>query len=217
MLSWPKCLTEAETLSKIVNGMSISRFGDGEFACAFGIGNTTHGPNEKHALELRNILIAPAENCLPAIPTMDPKGPKYTNWARHQVRYYRLLDPNRVYGSVFVGQSLSAPWILTKEYVSAFRGVWTGKEVTAVCPVQTDGLLILLKQDRADVTWVSCPLTEAYSAIDQLVANCVEAGPKLVVMSAGPAATALANRLTLHGIQAIDLGRGVGVLLRFVP
>ena len=196
--------------------MSISRFGDGEFACAFGKGNATHKPNEKHAKELREILKSPEKNCLPAIPTMDPKGPKYPGWVRHQARYYNLVDPKRVYGSVFVGQSQSAPWILTKEYINTFRGIWSGKQVTAVC-APTHGLLKLLKQDGADVTWVVCPLTEAYSAIDQLEANCVEAGSKLVVISAGPAATVLANRLTLHGIQAIDIGRGAGVLLKFVP
>ncbi len=216
MPDWPKCLTEAETLSKIVNGMSISRFGDGEFACAFGKGNATHKPNEKHAKELRDILETPAKNCLLAIPTMDPKGPKYNGWVRHKVRYYRLLNPNRIYASVFVGQSQSAPWILTKEYTEKFRGIWSGKQVTAVCP-PTHGLIKLLQQDGADVTWVVCPRTEAYSAIDQLEVSCVNAGLKLVIISAGPMATVLANRLTYHGIQAIDIGRGAGVLLKFVP
>jgi len=215
-LPWPKCLTEAETLAAMVSGMSISRLGDGEIGIALGGGNTTHKANEALASELREILRNPAPLCLPAIPTMEHKSPKYSNWVRHKKRYYDsgIFDPERIYGSAFVGQTQSAPWIDTDEHVRAFRSLWKDKHTVGVTPEGDVSLEKLLRRDTQDVTMIYCTKLEAYSRIDELEASCVSLTPSIVVICGGPMASVLANRLTRHGIQAIDLGRGLGVVLR---
>lgn len=211
--AWPRCLSEAETLERMCGGTSLARLGDGELAIAQGKGNSTHAPNAALAKALRRILHDPAPNCLPAIPTMDPKSPKYGNWSRSKARFAPLFDPARVYGSAFVGRGDCAPWILRPDYFAAFRGLWAGRRVAAVCAAD-HGLRKLLAQDAAEVIWVECPKTEAFGALAAIEADCLAAGAALAVICAGPAATVLADRLARAGQQAIDLGRGAGMLLK---
>jgi hypothetical protein len=211
--AWPRCLTEDETLDRMCAGASLARLGDGELAIAQGKGNSTHAPNPALAKDLRRILHDPAPGCLPAIPTMDPKSPKYGNWSRSKARFAPLFDPARVYGSAFVGRSDCAPWILRPDYFAAFRGLWAGRRVAAVC-AEDHGLRKLLAKDAAHVTWVPCPKMEAYGALAAIEATCLAAGTTLAVICAGPAATVLADRLARAGLQAVDLGRGAGMLLK---
>lgn len=211
--AWPRCLSEDETLERMCAGASLARLGDGELAIAQGRGNSTHAPNPALAKDLRRILHDPAPGCLPAIPTMDPKSPKFANWLRCKARFAPLFDQAYVYGSAFVGRSDCAPWILRADYFASFRGLWAGRRVAAVC-AEDHGLCKLLAPDAAHVTRVACPKAEAYAALPAIEAACLAAGAEIAVICAGPAATVLADRLARAGLQAIDLGRGAGMLLR---
>jgi hypothetical protein len=209
---WPKCLTEEETLQKMLDGWSISRFGDGELAIALGSGNSTHKPNPKLAQEFREILVNPAPKCIPAIPTMRP-GPKLANWERSLARWSVLFDHRITYGSVFVGQSVSAPWILNDDFIREWRNIWRGKKVGLVSH-EVSALTKLVQQDDGVPVPILCPENEAYSKIDDVQKRCLDADVDLVLICAGPMATALANRLSSE-VQAIDFGRGLGVVLRY--
>ena len=213
MSAWPRCLSEDETLDRMRAGDSLARLGDAELKIAQGCGNSFHAPNPALAEDLRRILHDPAPGCLPAIPTMDPRSPKYGNWSRSKARFAPLFDRTRVYGSAFVGRSDCAPWILRPDYFAAFRGLWAGRRVAAVCAAD-HGLRKLLARDGAQVVWVECPKTEAYGALAALEAGCLAAGAALAVICAGPAATVLADRLARAGLQAVDLGQGAGMLLK---
>lgn len=222
MRDWPICLTESETLAKMQAGKSLARFGDGELAIALGMGNSTHKPNKKLADEYVHILRSPSAMCLPAIPTMDPKSPKYDAWAQRKGTFSRVLDMGRVYGSALVGQISSCPWIDTDEHVNGFREVWKGKRAVGVSSGKPKhdlngsdtSLQRVLSWDASEVILISCPAEEAYSEIDSIESACVKIRPDIVVACAGPMATALANRLAGRGIQCIDLGRGLGLILR---
>lgn len=194
-------------------GWSIARLGDGEFSIALGGGNATHAANPVLAKELRGVLKAPADGCLPAIPTMNPADPRYAGWSRHRTRYARIVDMKRIYGSAFVGRTKSAPWIGTAEHADRFRRLWTGKKVVAVSH-DFGGLSGLLEGEAAAVRWIKSPQTEAYAVIDDLESACLAVGADIAVLSTGPCATVLANRLAKKGLHAIDLGRGIGVILK---
>jgi hypothetical protein len=209
---WPHCLTEDETLDRLCAGWSISRFGDGELAIALGSGNCTHAANPKLAREFCEILLNPSAGCIPAIPTMRP-GPKLMNWERSKARWSVLFDPRMEYGSVFVGQSLSAPWILNDAFMRKWRSIWAGKKVGLVSH-EVSALTKLVEQDGATAVPILCLENEAYSQIDDVEQRCLGADVDLILICAGPMATALANRLAPK-IQAIDFGRGLGVVLRY--
>jgi len=215
-MAWPTCFTEDQTLDMLVLGMSIARFGDGEFGCAFGKGNTTHAANPRHAEELKRILVDPTKGCLPSIPTMNMKDERVGFWTQRLHKYSTLLNMKFTYGSAFVGRTKSAPWIATDEYAEKFRSIWAGKTVTAVAsdPVS---ITKMLRRNANMVHYVQCPLKETYLQKDRIINECLDTKCDVVILACGPAATVIADQLTKHGIQAIDLGRGVKFLMRQGP
>lgn len=210
---WPVCLTEAETVDRILAGDSLSRFGDGELGIALGSGNSTHAASADLAAELRAILKSPPPGLLPAIPTMDPRISNFENWARSGPRYYRILDPKRVYGSAFLGRPKAAPWVADPAHLARYRSLWRGRRVVGVGPADHP-LGKLIEPTAASFQFIECPASEAYSEADRIVKACRKSGADLAVLCAGPAATAMAARLCSLGMQAVDIGRGSGVMLK---
>lgn len=208
---WPAVLGEFETIAMVEQGWSISRYGDGEIGLIDGRGYPGQEPSAALSAELRAILTAPAARCLPCIPTMDQKSPRYATWPQYAARYRRVLDLHRVYGSAFIGCRAKCPWIDTAEYVRRLRALPVGKRAIALAPadiVAADLRPII----PALAAVIECPKTQAYDVIDQLERDCVAAAPELVLITGGVMATCLANRLAARGIQGVDWGRAVGLL-----
>lgn len=235
MRDWPRILSEARTLDRCVAGASLARLGDGEFKLALGRAITSHAAHPALTRELRTMLRDPHPDCVVAIPPMDPASPRRAFWEPHKKRFARIVDLGATYGSALVGQSLGAPWVDTDEHVDAFRSLWRGKSVVAVSTGSREAARLrvwrgdelvsvhaggdgslerMLLWDAAEVLPLLCPQTEAYAVIDEIETRCVEARPDIVVACAGPMATALAHRLAARRIQCIDLGRGLGLILR---
>ncbi len=215
-MTWPTCLTEEQTVDKLIEGMSLSRFGDGEFGCAFGGGNSTHAASPKHAEELKRILMNPTDGCLVGIPTMNMADPRVGFWTQRIHKYSTLLNMKLTYGSAFIGRTKSAVWIGTDEYAERLRSVWAGKHVAAVAS-DPKSIIKMLIRTAIQVTYVQCPLKETYAQKDRIINECLDIRPDIVVLACGPAATVIADLLTTQGIQAIDLGRGVGFLMKQGP
>lgn len=213
---WPVCLSEEQTVRRVLAGMSLARFGDGEFKIAMGGGTSTHKPSERLAQEFRGILVAPPKGLLPAIPPMDPRDLHLWNWQRHKPRFVKVLDMGRVYGSAMVGRAKSCPWLLDPKYLALFRSIWKGRKVVAVCP-PGHHLEKLLAPTVASMAIVRCPIVEAYDDIERLHREALATKADMAVICAGPAAKALAARLCGSGMQAVDLGRGSGLLLKHGP
>lgn len=199
---WPRVLGEVETVERLAAGASIARFGDGEMKCAKGLGYSSQRPDPALAAELRRILLDPAPGCLPAIPTMDARSPRYAFWPKHAARFRTILDLKRVYGSAFIGRPDVSPWIDTPDYVRRLFALWRNKTVAAVAPEESS-LWAVVPEARS----VVCPLTDAYRAIDELETRISRVAPQIALISAGPTATCLADRLARRGIQALDIGK----------
>jgi hypothetical protein len=224
-VTWPRVLTEAETLERLVGGASIARFGDGELKICCGGATVTHHRDAKLlaklAKELRGILKDPAPGLLPAIPNPRAVKNRWKSWETQRDQWCKLMDMDIVYGSAFVGRKKVAPWVDTPKYRERFRSIWKGRNVVAVCP-PTHPLPGWLEQDCHEVAVVECPLLEAYAEIDDLEAWATDCAgtdtatsrSRIIIICAGPAAKPLANRLARRGIRAIDLGRGAGFLYK---
>lgn len=210
-MSWPTVLDEFDTMKLVVRGKSLARFGDGELKLMRGGAQVREPANDELAKELRQILLKPPKNLLPAIPTMDSAGPKYTGWVRHMASFSQYVDMNRVYGSAFVTRPDSSPAILCKEYLNLVTQLWAGKDVHVICQ-EGNSLLALISMTAASVTHVVCPSHSSYKVADKLI-NQVQ-GAKLVVLSCGPAATCIAARLAARGVHAVDFGSSGGFLLK---
>ena len=205
---WPPVMGEFETLELIIaQGLSYGSFGDGEIQCIHGRGSMSQTSSPALAAELRGILMDPHPLMLPGIPTLDPKGPKSARWHRFTARMRPHLGETVIYGSAFIGARDQCPWIDTHEYCEMLRGMARGKRLCIVA--SEDARLDGLVENGPSV--VHCPKTEAYEVIDDLVTRVLATEPELVLMMAGATAPCMASRLAGR-VQAVDLGRGLGLL-----
>lgn len=204
-MSWPKVLGEFETVDRLLAGWSLQRHGDGELKVLHGAGYSREPANAELTAALLDAFQNPAPRCLVGIPSMDPAGPKYDNWTRHQARFELLTDPERIYGSAFVTRPDSAPWISCVEYAQRVEQLWAGKRVVVVGE-KGGSMIRTVSRRAARALHVSCPHREAFRLVDVLEANVLAREPNVVILCAGPTASVLANRLAHRGVHAVDLG-----------
>ncbi len=206
---WPTVHGEIETLAKLKQGFSIARFGDGEFKMMDGAGYVREPPNAKLGKELRGILHKPSAKCLRGIPTFNKSSPKHATWKKHVARFERILgEPRGEYYSAFISRPDSAPWIRTREFALEFLSLFEGKRVAVLCEPDSGSLRMLSLSAPAWIDHVACPHDRAYKQIDGFEKSLLRNGPDIVLLSCGMTATCLANRLSKHGVQAIDFGSG---------
>ena len=218
-MKYPAVADEFETMRAVRDGASLARFGDGEAKVASGAGYSRQKGGARIAAELRGVLNDPAPGCLVGIPTMDPAGPKYTNWTRHRKRFEGLMDrrcKGRTFGSAFVTRPDSAPWIETPDYLDLCLSCWRDRDVVILCE-PTNKLLPVMRATARSVRHVICPSSECYGIAGELMGALTDGRPgSLVVLSCGVVATVLANRLTAVGVQALDFGSAGGLLARLL-
>lgn len=215
-MTYPQVIGEFKTVDAVLTGKSLARFGDGELKLMDGKGYFREPESAELGGELLHVLQRPAANCLVGIPTMDPAGPKYAGWIRHADRFAKLLRPDCVqYYSAFVTRPDSAPWINSMTFAFKIRDLWKGKRV-AVLAEPGNSILKAVKLSAKKVKHVPCPHREAYAEIDRLEAAITGGKPEIALLSCGPTATCLANRLALRGIHAVDIGSAGGYLLRLL-
>lgn len=204
-MTYPRVLGEFETIDLLLDGWSLQRHGDGELKVMHGAGYSREPMNLELSLALLDAFQNPAPRCLVGIPSMDPAGPKYENWTRHQARFELLTDPDKVYASAFVSRPDSAPWINCVGYAQAVEGLWAGKRAVVVCE-KGGSMIRTVRRRAARALHISCPHREAFRVIDRIEESVLASEPQVVILCAGPTASLLANRLAGQGVHAIDLG-----------
>jgi glycosyltransferase GT-like protein len=213
-LSYPHVCDEWETLRLLQAGRSIARFGDGELKMLGGRSYRRQIGSQRLADELRQVLLDPHPSVAVGIPTMDPRGPKFANWDRHRKRFCQVLKGSKVqYCSAFISRPDSAPWINCLRFAAGMAQLWCGRRVVVLCEPD-NSLLKLVQLSALQVTHVACPTYQAYDQIDAFEELLLAATANIAVMSCGPSATCLSNRLARHGLQALDLGSAGGFLFK---
>jgi len=215
---YPRVMGEFETVRRLLEGQSIARFGDGELKILGGAGYKREAVNGALTGEMREIVRAPAAQCLLAIPTYDPAGPKHANWLRHHARFCRYFrDDGREYGSAFISRPDSAADpIESREYFELLSQLWVGRGLVAVLSEPQSKLLACAKAMADEVAHIECPRHGAYAHIADFEHAIATMKPSVALLSCGPTATCLANRLAGRGIQALDLGSIGGMLMRLL-
>lgn len=204
-LIYPAVAGEFETIDKLLKGFSLARFGDGELKIIHGAGYSREPSNQRLTEELRESFLNPYRRCLVGIPTMDPRGPKYENWTRHAARFNAIAVPGYPYVSAFVTRPDSAPWINCREYAEKVQAIWAGKRVAVVCE-DSGSMVKTVRLAARRVAHITCRRHRAFARIDKLEQKVMRADPDVAILCAGPTASCLANRLSMRGVQAIDLG-----------
>jgi hypothetical protein len=211
---YPKVQNEFDTLNQLTDGKSIARFGDGEMKLITGGAQIREPANPMLAAELRSVLTLPPPGLIVGIPTMNQQGPKYKSWQRHADRMAKLVAPNVPYYSAFISRPDSAPWIFTRAYAEQMVDLWKDKKTTLVSETTSKIFTLVVGTCEKEVTHIPCPHRETYAQIDKIMNDIVVSKPEVVVLSAGPAATCMAARLSALGIQALDVGSMGGFILK---
>lgn len=205
---YPRVCDEWETLKWLNAGYSIARYGDGELKLMDGEGYIREPASRSLAHELKKVMRTPHEKCLIGIPTMDPKGPKFENsWQGRKVRFAKVLPIGMMYFSAFISRPDSAPRINTSEFAREYQKLWLGKHAVVVCEAKGSAMRAV-RLGAGKITYIECPRFNAYSTIALLERSIRAIAPDIAILSCGPTATCLANRLAHRGIQAIDFGSG---------
>lgn len=203
-MTYPKVLTEEQTIALALAGRSLARVGEGELRLALGIAIKSQLPNDKLAREMCELLAKGGNAAaLVCLPRLWPGMPAEPFWRQFETRsaYARLYGPASAYGSAFVSRSDVANNIDVPSYWDAVRHIWRDKPVTLVA--RKDNVVDL--SNAASVRFVPCPAINAYSVINRLEDEVGE--PEgVVLLAAGPTATLLAERLARKTVHAIDIG-----------
>ena len=205
VINYPLVQGEVETIAAVASGLNLGRCGDGEAKIACGQGYSREPGGDKIAEEMRAFIRTPNEGCIVGIPQINDDSPKLDTWLRNAGRFMRLVDPLSTYYSAFVSRPDSAPWIRTQAFLESVHALWRGKQALVVCE-RKGSMHAAVRMTAAKARHIECPTHEAYAVIDELEREVVVARPQIAVLSAGPTATLLANRLAKHQIHAIDLG-----------
>lgn len=212
-MSYPNVLSEEETIERALAGQSIARYGDGELKLMFGKQCVSQIANSALASEMRNLIEYPTKS-LVAIPTLDPRNPKYGNWLKLAPQFERLNFADKPFGSSFISRPDNAPWINTKKFFDQIQSLWQGKRVTIVCNgVRSLTMEFLYNHGAGKVDWVKSEYRDAYRDIQKLFQQAIDIDNERVILCVGPTATCLAERLAQAGRHAIDLGH-IGMFWR---
>lgn len=211
-MTYPKVLSEDETLDRALAGACIARYGDGELNLALRGDCIFQKHNAVLGSQLRKILLRPRPNLLVCIPNIE--APTKKAWGRYgEDRYTGLYDQNIIYGSSFISRPDSAPWIDRPDYWEKLAGLWRDQDVVLV-----RGTGVSLTADQLtgarSVREVIGPGEDAWRDVEVIDAE-IGSATKRVILCLGPTATVLAHRLSKRGLSAVDIGH-VGLYLRHV-
>lgn len=221
-MKYPQIIDEETTLTLMLMGNSIARFGDGEWRCAIGGGCTSQRPDPKLARELQACLKYSGDRYMVGLPNpFDNRGaPREESWIKYTQPEFTNLLRKGPYHSSFITRPDNAPWIDTPDYWAKVRRLWDKVDVTLVVGAAKDGngaekksiTTEMIGDSAKSVRVVIGPRQHAYSEIDRIEKE-IGNDPGRVLLCLGTTATVLAYRLAKRGIHALDVGH-IGMFLR---
>lgn len=216
-----KILPARDTIQYIIeNKVSVSRYGDGEFALMHGGHNGFQDTNHKLALKLKEVILNPIDSHITCIPHSfkTQKG-------------FKLDSKLYIIGYLAnYGVSNILPFVSTKrvyydanftrfympfkkqhhivEYVDLLKALWNKRDILIVegrysrLGVNND-----LFNNAKSVKRILCPEKNAFNSYE-LILKEVErnASNRLILIALGITATVLAYDLSKKGFQAVDVG-----------
>lgn len=210
---YPKVLSFDETLDFLLQGKSISRFGELELELILGNiegdGDVTQVPDPSLSKRLSEILAeGTAETCVVAIwGFMGFYGKSAADWCfqfaqEHLEKTLPYFNPRRFYGDARI------TWMINRDNLARFRMLWEGRKVVFVRPLR--GRFIMderLFDNISEFAYVDVPPTNAWSEYQRILDDCKKFSTEwMFFLAAGATATVVAFDLSKLGYQALDMG-----------
>ncbi len=221
----PKIKSIDETLDKIIRDKcSISRFGDGEFACMNYSRISFHDPCEDLADRLKEVISSDLPNLLIGLPdcfgSLDCYVP-YTRkfWRKYMSKKrqmtYSYLNMNRVYYNAFFNRyylnfnKTDEYYQRCCTYTKRLKEIWKNRDVI-ILESQEARLGVandLLDGAKSISRIIFCPVKNAFNKYAQILSAFDKVNSDALILAAlGPTATVLAYDLCKRGYQAVDIG-----------
>lgn len=215
----PIVLNTDETIDKLLSGeISMSRYGDGEFALMGGVNLKFQKYDKELANRLVEIIQSNNENHIVCIPnvfnTLDiytEKAKKY--WSNYLDRNLHKLDFIK-FDKKYYDTQVTRLYIdtkdktLVKDRYNRIKKLWKGKNILIIEGEKSRlGVGNDLFKEVKSLTRIICPAQSAFEKYNEIL----EAGKKygkdrLILIALGPTATVLAYDLYKSGYRALDIG-----------
>jgi hypothetical protein len=206
----PKVLNEWQTLYRIINGCSISRYGDGEIKHMDGRRNVSQSWKPDLQKALIDVFHSNIPNHLIGVPYVF-NGRSYTEVADDYIRsmrrrFYKILDKNKVYGSAYITRGDCCGYLHWSSYWSVLSEIWRDRDVVLVRGHEGRANPSMMHSAR-NIEQIPCQSLHAWNQYKDLMSECMK-HPKesLYLLCVGPTATVMAADLAKRGRQAVDIG-----------
>ncbi|MDQ0096136.1 GT-D fold domain-containing glycosyltransferase [Paeniglutamicibacter psychrophenolicus] len=198
-----------ETVERIRDQrLSFARFGDGELRLMFRpeFDIKFQKNSARLTAELQEVLSTPSQNLLLGMPHIFGNA----HWSGVFAELWHFIAPALPAVDSFGDSHVTRPLFFSfhgHEGVDAWRSVWAGREAAVLAGQGSRFELIpQLFDTLAGFETIESLPAHAFADIDRVVEKTLETGKDLALIALGPAGTIVANRLNVHGIQAIDIG-----------
>ena len=208
---FPKVLGEWATLSRVLNGCSLSRYGDGEIKHMDGTRNVSQHQSDSLTNAMKAVFRSRIRNHLVAIPNvysgrsfLDVNEQYIYNMQR---RFMKVADLHYSYGSAYITRGDLCGYISWPSYWATISELWNGRDVVLVRGVEKRANPINMMAKARNLVRVEIPPQHAWKHYKEILRECM-AYPKesAYLLCAGPTATILAAELAMNGRWAVDLG-----------
>jgi glycosyltransferase family protein len=217
-----KFFSDVETVNKIVyEGMSLSRYGDGEFKWMSG---KQHYSFQDYSEELGNalnrVLCTHIDKLLIGIPLGMIDSRKCNIYARMywkiiQYKYFTPIMKHLDLGRVYSNASITRPYIdyrdreYSRKCFENLKRIWNKRDIVIVEGEKTKlGIGNDLFNNARSIHRIICPAENAFFKLDLIIKSIEHNVPKntMILAALGPTATILAADLCEKGYQVVDIG-----------
>lgn len=211
---YPPMFSELETIERVIDGASLSRFNDGEYNLMIGIHKRAYQQlNAKLVCRLKEIINTDHPNVLIGIAgvrNFDNLGDIWRKFIiRKGNRTLRLFSPDRRYYSSSVAGMLNTSGRDLEYNLALFKRIWEGKKVLFVVGKNSRFFIVEELFDNVQTyEFVYAPPKNAFSSYQEILEDIRQYDKDwLILISLGPTAAVMAYDLALEGYQAIDFGQ----------
>lgn len=213
--------TTKETIEKIIQGYSISRYGDGEFDIAFRKKELYFQEYDSELSKyLREILNSNLEKLLVAIPRtlIEIKNLKENEkyfWSRYYLKQKEKLEKNISKEKVYYDSMISRfymPYINPKENIESIDKLikyFSNKKILIFEGENTRfGLGNSLLKNSSEIQRIILPDRNGFRKYKEVIKFVLEnfTRDNIILIALGPTATVLAYEFSKEGYQALDIG-----------
>ena len=209
-----------ETIDKLVNGrISISRYGDGEFALMNGKDLMFQPYYEELSERLKFIITSNEKNHIVGIPNVFESLEIYTDkskeyWSKYlnlnNIKIDKMLDKNKKYYDTQVTRLYidTKDKYKVKNRFDKIKTIWEDKDIVIVEGGKSRlGIGNNLFDSAKSISRIICPSKDAFSKYSQIIDEVRKQDKsKLILIALGPTATVLSYDLAKDGYHAIDIG-----------